>query len=329
MPPRCCVYVALCLLAAALAVSASAADEECQLPVSQDETVLESLPWYNLGRITTFGGLAIGTDYRGRAARSYLKWDLSSLDTGEPVAAAKLRVFLNHKTYPGDRPIEARLCQDDTWEALTITWNTAPAPAAGAAAVVGPPLNAGEYYEWDVTALVKTELAGDKKLSVVLMETADGSNTATFKYFAEQEFNGSTTEPLLLVTQSAGAVDTTPPTLSVTCSHETLWPANHKYVTVEVTINAEDETDEDPTVELVSVESSEPDDANGGGDGSTVNDVVVLDDTTFELRAERSGSGDGRTYTLTYSATDASGNETEATCTVFVPHDMGEKNGKK
>lgn len=37
------------------------------------------------------------------------------------------------------------------------------------------------------------------------------------------------------------------------------------------------------------------------------------------LRAERSGVGDGPTYTITVHATDSSGNVTTATCEVSVP----------
>jgi hypothetical protein len=37
------------------------------------------------------------------------------------------------------------------------------------------------------------------------------------------------------------------------------------------------------------------------------------------LLAERSGKGDGRTYTLVYEAEDASGNVTSEQATVFVP----------
>jgi hypothetical protein len=73
---------------------------------------------------------------------------------------------------------------------------------------------------------------------------------------------------------------------------------------------------------LESVTSSEPD--NGLGDGNTVNDIqgaaLGTQDLGVLLRAERSGKGPGRTYTLTYTATDASDNETSASGQVVVPH---------
>jgi len=47
----------------------------------------------------------------------------------------------------------------------------------------------------------------------------------------------------------------------------------------------------------------------------------LIDGQLF-LRAERSGNSDGRVYTITYEATDASGNSTTATATVEVPHNQ-------
>ena len=82
-----------------------------------------------------------------------------------------------------------------------------------------------------------------------------------------------------------------------------------------------DDYDPNPAVELVSVTSSEPDD--GPGDGHTTGDIrgahIGTDDRSFQLRAERSGSGPGRAYTVIYRATDASGNAAIASAIVFVP----------
>jgi len=113
-------------------------------------------------------------------------------------------------------------------------------------------------------------------------------------------------------------VDTTPPEINASATPSTLWPPNHKYVEVKVAVTAYDICDPSPTLKFVSITSNEPD--NNIGDGNTVNDIVIINDFTFSLRAERSGPGCGRTYTITYEATDSSGNSAIAIVTVEVPH---------
>ena len=45
-------------------------------------------------------------------------------------------------------------------------------------------------------------------------------------------------------------VDITPPEISVTVTPDTLWPPNHKYVTVTATVIVSDLVDTDPTISL-------------------------------------------------------------------------------
>jgi hypothetical protein len=116
--------------------------------------------------------------------------------------------------------------------------------------------------------------------------------------------------------------DTTAPELTVTLSHEALWPPNHELVPVTATVSVTDRCDPSASFELVSLASNEPD--NGTGDGDTVGDVqgaaLGTADSAFRLRAERSGLGNGRVYTIVYRAVDASGNATVVTAYVRVPH---------
>ncbi|MCO5760393.1 MAG: hypothetical protein NHG36_02615, partial [Chromatiaceae bacterium] len=103
-----------------------------------------------------------------------------------------------------------------------------------------------------------------------------------------------------------------------------LWPADHRYVDVTAVVTASANQGPYPTVTLVAVTSNEPD--NGANDGDTVNDILIVDDYHFKLRAERSGSGTGRIYTLTYQAEDDCGNTTTRSAGVSVPLSM---KGKK
>ncbi len=118
-----------------------------------------------------------------------------------------------------------------------------------------------------------------------------------------------------------GFCEGVPPEVEVTVTPDTLWPPNHKYVDVTATVIVSDNFDPNPTVTLLSVVSDEPD--AGLDDEDVPIDIVIVDDYTFQLRAERWDEGDGRVYTITYMVTDACGNSTVATATVTVPHDKG------
>lgn len=57
------------------------------------------------------------------------------------------------------------------------------------------------------------------------------------------------------------------------------------------------------------------------------NDVKLIDANSLQLRAKRDGkSKDGRIYSITLTAKDATGNESETMVTVSVPHDQGAAN---
>jgi hypothetical protein len=142
-----------------------------------------------------------------------------------------------------------------------------------------------------------------------------GSTTVTWTAIDESNNKGT-------ATQTVKIVDTTPPKLTLTLSPTTLWPPNHKLAQITATITVSDICDPNPTVRVISITSNEPD--NGLGDGDTTEDIqqanLGTDDRTFLLRSERSGNGNGRVYTVTYEASDASGNKTVRQATVTVRH---------
>jgi hypothetical protein len=115
-------------------------------------------------------------------------------------------------------------------------------------------------------------------------------------------------------------VDDTPPTIAVDLEPNTLWPPNHKLIDILANAVAADNCP-GVTFSLTSVTSNEPDE--GLGDGDFPNDIQGADvgtpDLAFQLRAERSGQGVGRTYTAVYTATDASDNQTQGADAVNVP----------
>ena len=131
-------------------------------------------------------------------------------------------------------------------------------------------------------------------------------------------------------TQTVVVQDITPPQITLSLSPNILWPPNHKMILITPTIVAYDNCDPNPTVMLISITMNEGDETNtydpnydsNVGDGNTIDDIQVDENGNIYLRAERQGTGTGRIYTITYTATDASGNSTNASTTVTVPHNQ-------
>jgi hypothetical protein len=119
--------------------------------------------------------------------------------------------------------------------------------------------------------------------------------------------------------------DTLPPSIAFTLDPTRLWPPNHRLVPIGAAVTVADVCNPNPPFVLASITSNEPDD--GLGDGDTVNDIqgaaFGTPDLAFLLRAERSGKGNGRIYTVVYTVTDGSSNTVSATQAVVVPKSQG------
>ena len=129
-------------------------------------------------------------------------------------------------------------------------------------------------------------------------------------------------------------VDTTPPEITLgEPIPSILWPPNHKFVDVIIIGIAFDICDINPDID-VSVEVIDAESGDGGPEhepdfeivSATIDEDGIVD-IVVSLRAESSGKGDGRTYSITATVTDESGNSGTDTAEVFVPHDKG--GGKK
>ncbi len=161
------------------------------------------------------------------------------------------------------------------------------------------------------------------------IDNVDGTVPVTLSPASGSTFPLGTTTVNASATDAAGnaatgsftitVVDTTAPVFaSLTASTTSLWPANHKMVAVTLTATATDAAGAPVTFKILSATSSEPD--NGLGDGDTAGDIAITGAMTLNLRAERSGNGPGRVYTITVEARDAAGNTSNKTVTVSVPH---------
>lgn len=122
-------------------------------------------------------------------------------------------------------------------------------------------------------------------------------------------------------------IDSTAPTLAPIPNITILWPPNHRMADVVIAANAHD--DSGCFTLSARVTSNEPEDGLGDGDMSPDWTDPVIDQAsgviTLQLRAERSGNGDGRIYSVEITATDCSGNSSRAVVEIVCPHDRRSK----
>lgn len=106
--------------------------------------------------------------------------------------------------------------------------------------------------------------------------------------------------------------DTTAPTLRVSASPDRLQAKAGALVTVRVTVTVQDDFDPAPEIRLESITANESLAA-----GDVVGAELGTDDRQFQLRDVKVPKrSSGRIYTITYSATDGSGNKATASTTV-------------
>lgn len=119
-------------------------------------------------------------------------------------------------------------------------------------------------------------------------------------------------------------LDKTGPILDIKLDKTTLSPVNHKMVPITAAINASDADSGIHSVVLTSITSNEsiqPDDIQNANYNKPISGTT----DSFKLRAERLANGNGRVYTINYTATDKAGNVTTKSVEVSVPHDKSKK----
>lgn len=158
-------------------------------------------------------------------------------------------------------------------------------------------------------------------------DTVDVNTPGTYLVTYElEDACGHATDTL---TRTVGVVDTLPPQVTVKAPVR-IWSPNHGYRTLQLSDCAtatdvcEGEIDIDSVGTILSIYSDEPEDVGGGGDGNTTDDIVITGHSTFMLRAERQGGGNGRVYAISFKVVDSEGNQAVEACSVEVLHDQSD-----
>jgi len=112
------------------------------------------------------------------------------------------------------------------------------------------------------------------------------------------------------------------PKPSLTC----LWPSNNKYVDMTLTpINGPDGNPMKLTVTKITSDEATASEKGSGG-AKNAPDATIRGGAAFQLRAERSGTGNGRMYNVSFTADNGMpGGVSTGAVTVCVPHDNSNK----
>jgi len=214
----------------------------------------------------------------------------------------------------------------------------APTPECGSVlgVQVGAPLtftvNASDPDEGDSVRVSVTGLPAGALLTPALPDSADSVRTV----FAWTPALADTGDHVIWFHAVDGCgvaaacsltvrvIDNRPPDCSAAVASRTeLWPPNHKLVPVEV-LGVTDPDGDPVTIHVTDVTQDEA--VSSGGSGGMCSDATIHDGAA-QVRAERSGQGNGRVYHIAFLADDGRGGTCEGTVSVCVPHDNGNGNG--
>lgn len=113
-------------------------------------------------------------------------------------------------------------------------------------------------------------------------------------------------------------VTNSPPICVATPSISQIWPSNHRLVPISV--HGPNDPDGAATIRIDSIFQDEP--TNTAGDGNTAVDGFGVGTSVAQVRAERSGGGNGRVYHIRFTATDLIGASCSDEVTVGVPRNQ-------
>ena len=104
-------------------------------------------------------------------------------------------------------------------------------------------------------------------------------------------------------------------------SQPSLWPPNHKYVS-ETIVGVTDPNKLALTNTISGIQQDEP--VLGIGSGNTAPDATGVGTSVAQVRAERSGTANGRIYVISFGAVNTAGGQCSGIVKVGVPHDQGQ-----
>ena len=143
--------------------------------------------------------------------------------------------------------------------------------------------------------------ANGSQLSFNAPAVPPGGTTLSFELTVDDGYGGTAKDSVSIHVQN---VNDPPITSAAQPTVSVLWPPNHALVSIGIT-GVSDPNSDPVSITITGVTQDEP--TSGLGDGDTARDAVIKTDGTVLLRAERSGTGDGRVYWVSFDARDGEG----------------------
>jgi CSLREA domain-containing protein len=252
-----------------------------------------------------------------------------------PGATSTTLTFATNSGQNGNqyRAVFTNACGTATTSAATLTTCTPPvvtgSPSSVADACVGQVVNFTASANGTPTPTVQWQVSTN---GGALFTNIAGATSNTLSLTASVALRNN--QYRAVFTNACGSditsaatlgVDTIAPVITLSKQTTSMWPPSHKYETFNLSDFVSGATDNCnanllSSVVIASVTSDELEDNPNGGDGNTLNDIVIAPNCkSVQLRAERDGDLNGRVYTITFRVTDSAGNVGTATATVTVP----------
>jgi large repetitive protein len=215
--------------------------------------------------------------------------------------------------------------------ARTVSVTDTRAPAISLVGSATMSVNRGSAFV-DPGATATDSCSGNLTSAIVRTGTVNtsvaGTYTLTYSATDGAGLRSSVTRTVTVVGSTCNTTVTVKPV-------QQIWPPNHGYQSFTLSDCAVVTTNcgpdgggchGSPAIDqlgtIISIYSDEVEDAQGNGDGSTDDDIVITGPSSFKVRAERQGKGNGRFYGVNFRVTDTGGNTQTATCKFVVPHDQ-------
>ena len=291
---------------------------------------------------TLWDGVSLPSEGNGRGGHGL--WDIHSFDmtSAFPAAPQPVTLAIDGQDSGGD-------CLALVVALVDLEAGSAPPPPA---AISLTPASATSCTTDDhtVTALVEDDEQNPIVDRIVTFTVISGPNTgltdsaatdddgqAEFTY-GSADAGTDTIEACFIDDQDAEQCTTAtktweicnlPPDCSqVQPTNSCLWPPNHQHREIGI-LGVTDPDGDAVTISFTGATSDEPTASAKGAGGSRHAPDVVIDAIALPelagVRAERSGTADGRVYVLDFVADDGNGGQCSGSVTVQVPHDKKDK----